>query len=80
MVALAPAYSTFQHHGFENINVGYNYGAGFWGEHLAFFSLKNMAFGEMFYMASVPVEMSNSWWWSIERSIFVANNELSLHE
>jgi hypothetical protein len=68
MVALAPAYSTYQHHGFENINVGYNYGAGFWAEHLAFFSLKNMAFGEMFYMASVPVEMSNSWWWSIERS------------
>ena len=31
MVAIAPAFSTFQHHGFENINVSCNYGAGFWG-------------------------------------------------
>jgi hypothetical protein len=68
MVAIAPPASTYNHHGFENIDVSQNYGAGFWGEHIAFFSLKNMAFGERNYMASIPVELSSSWWFTISRS------------
>ena len=68
MVAIAPAFNTFQHHGFENINVSGNYGAGFWGEHIAFFSLKNMGFSAKNYMASIPVELSSSWWFTISRS------------
>jgi hypothetical protein len=73
MVALAPAYNTFSHHGFENINVSGNYGAGFWGEHLAFVSLKNMAFQGIVFPASIPVEMSSSWWVSIARSSLLPN-------
>src|ERR1700687_292315 len=68
MVAIAPIYNTFSHHGFENISVNGNFGAGFCGEHIAFVSLKNMAFSSTAYMASIPVEMSSSWWWTIERS------------
>jgi hypothetical protein len=68
MVAIAPPASTYQHHGFENLRVYANYGAGFWGEHNALLSFKNMAFSEVAAMTSIPMEMSSSWWFTISQS------------
>jgi len=68
MVGVAPPTNTYQHHGFENIKVYGNFGAGFWGEHNAFLSFKNMAFSEVGAMTSIPIEMASSWWFTISRS------------
>ncbi len=68
MVAIAPPTNTNQHHGFENIRVTGNYGAGFWGEHNAGLSFKNTAFGETAAMTSIPMEMASSSSFRISRS------------
>jgi len=60
MVALAPPAHTTQHHGFENIRVTDNYGAGFWGEHVQSLAFRNMAFGETAAITSIPMEMASS--------------------
>jgi hypothetical protein len=68
MVAIAPPTNSNLHHGFENIRVTGNYGAGFWGEHVAELSFKNMAFGEAAAMTSIPMEMASSWQFKISRT------------
>ncbi|MDR3793374.1 MAG: hypothetical protein P4L03_08335 [Terracidiphilus sp.] len=68
MVAIAPMASTYNNHNFKNLAVGGNYGAGFWGEHIAFSTFENVGFGAVGTMTSIPVEMASSWWFTIKHS------------
>ena len=71
VVVLAFAYQSFSDHSVANINVGGCGGACIWSDYAAMIGLYNVGAGASANLTSLPMELTTSWWVTIERGSFL---------